>query len=377
LASFQMDMVAQGWLVYELTGSALALGWVAAGRSIAMLLFSLYGGVISDRVEKRDVLVWTRCARTLIHLGLTLLIATGAVRVWHVAAASVLSGIFIALVMPAERAIIPELVDQRALLNAISLSSVARGLMAILAAWMAGFLIEIMGVAGAYCVIVAFHLLTLLIVSRLPATGRRESLSHSVWHDFKEALRYIIHRPVLMALLGLALSTALFSRSYRTFMPKFAAEVMGFEAAGFGLLMSAPGMGSLIGSLVVASLGNFRGKGKLLLAAGVTLGVSLLLFANIHSFLPVLLFLALVGAASNTCIVTNDTLLQANSESEFRGRVISVYLTMWGLTPLGTLPAGAIADRLGVPFAISLQGALLIVTFLGMMFLQPKVRQLK
>ena len=377
MASFHMATVAQGWLVYELTGSALSLGWVAAGQNISMVLFSLYGGVISDRFEKRTVLVWGRVGRTLVHVALLLVVWMGVVQVWHVVIASVLTGVLIALSFPSERSIVPELVERRMLLNAESLNSVASGLVGIIGAGVAGLLIEIVGAAGAYGAVVAFHLLNLLFVTRLPVIGRRDSPSRSVLRDLRDALRYIRGRPVLVALLGLGLSAPLLSNSYRTFMPKFAVEVLGLEATGLGLLLAAPGVGSLICSLAVASLGDFRSKGKLLLGAGVVLGVSLVLFVNQRSLSIVLLFLALTGAAEITRMVSGSTLLQTYSGDQFRGRVISVSLMMWGLNPLGTLPAGAIADKMGVPFAVTLQGVLLVAVFLALGLLWPRIRRLE
>jgi predicted MFS family arabinose efflux permease len=378
LASYQMYLVAQGWLVYELTGSALSLGWVSSSRSIAMLLFSLYGGVICDRFEKRDILVWVRLARAVVHLGVAMLISVEAIRVWHLVASSLLAGVFLGLIMPAEQAIVSELVDRRTLLNAVSLNSIATGFMAMLAASAAGFLIERTGMAVAYYIVVAFHLLTLFVVAQLPTTGRSTSRSQSIWSDLQEGLRYLLHSPVLSALMGLVFSIVLFARPYNTFMPKFAREVMGFGATGFGLLAAAPGAGSLVSSLAVASLGDFRRKGKLLLASGMSLGVSLFLFVNVGALLlPVILFLALVGATTNICVVIQRTLLQAHAGDQFRGRVMGVYIMMAGLAPLGVLPAGTVADRLGVPFVVTLQGLLLGLIFLGMMVLRPEIRRLE
>lgn len=378
LASYQMYLVAQGWLVYELTGSALSLGWVSSSRSIAMLLFSLYGGVICDRFEKRDILVWVRLARAVVHLGVAVLISVGAIRIWHLVASSLLAGVFLGLIMPAEQAIVSELVDRRTLLNAVSLNSIATGFMGMLAAGGAGFLIERTGMSAAYYIVVAFHLLTLFVVAQLPTTGQSTSRAHSIWSDLQEGLRYLLHSPVLLALVSLAFSIVLFARPYNTFMPKFAREVMGLGATGFGLLAAAPGAGSLISSLAIASLGDFRRKGKLLLASGMSLGVSLFLFVNVGALLlPVILFLALVGATTNICVVIQRTLLQAHAGDQFRGRVMGVYIMMAGLAPLGVLPAGTVADRLGVPFVVTLQGLLLGLIFLGMIFFRPEIRRLE
>jgi Na+/melibiose symporter-like transporter len=249
--------------------------------------------------------------------------------------------------------------------------------MGILAAWVAGFTIDAIGVGGVYYAIVGFHVLTALVVAQLPSIVADRSTVNSVWADLVEGVRYVFRQRALVPLLALALAVVLFGRPYRTLMPKFAKDVMGFEAAGLGLLMAAPEVGSLVSSLAVASLGDFRGKGKLLLAAGVALGASLLLYAHVQALALVLLFLALVGAASNISQVTSQTLVQSGSTDRFQGRMMSVYMVLGGLTPLGTMPAGVIADRLGVPAAVGIEGVLLVLIFAGMAAWGARVRRME
>ena len=376
-ATFQMGGLAQGWLVYQLTGSAFALGWVGSGWSISTLLLSLYGGAVADRIEKRDLLIWARLAMILNTLAIGLLISTGLIRIWHLVINSFFSGVIFSFMMPAGQAIVSELVDREALLNAVSLNSVGMGLMGIFSASLAGYLVEAVGVQGAYYAMAGFYLMALFSLTKLPRTGRGERSQTSVWTDLLEGVRYIGSHPSLLALLGLVLVRVLFGMSYRTFMPKFSQETMGMDASGLGLLMAATGVGGLVSSLVTASLGDFHGKGKLLLGSGLLMGGSLFLFANTSSLAPVLVFLGLVGAASNACMVANNTLLQTNSQERLRGRVMSVYMMMWGLMPLATVPGGAIADRMGVPFVISLQGGLMALIFLSLGLLWPRMRGLE
>jgi MFS family permease len=376
-ATFQMGTIAQGWLVYALTGSAFALGWVGAGWSISTLLLSLYGGAVADRVEKRDLLIWARLGMIGNTLAIAILIATGAIQLWHLVINSLLSGVLFSFMMPAGQAIVSEIVDREALLNAVSLNSVGMGLMGILSAWLAGFLVESTGVQGAYYAMAGFYVTALLSLVKLPRTGARQQSHTSLWADLREGVLYIRAHPALLGLLGLTLARVLFGMPYRTFMPKFAQDVMAMDASGLGVLMAAPGAGALISSLVTASLGDFQGKGKLLLVSGVVMGGSLFLFANTTSLTLALLFLGLVGAAGNACMVTNNTLLQANSHDRLRGRVMSVMMMMWGLMPLGTLPAGALADAMGVPFVIGLEGGLLILVFLSLGLWRPRMRNLE
>jgi MFS family permease len=372
-----MGTVAQGWLVYDLTGSAFALGWVSSGWAISSLILSLYGGAVADRVDKRDLLVWTRLAMLLNTLVLAVLISTGAVRLWHLVANSLLSGVLFSFMMPASQAILSDLVDQETLLNAVSLSSVGMGLMGIFSATVAGYLIQATGVDGAYYAMAGFYLIALYALTRIPRAGREEPSLTSVWADLWEGVRYMRAHAVIPSLLGLTMAWTLLGMAYRTFMPKYAQDVMGMDASGLGILMAAPGVGGLISSLTTASLGDFRGKGRMLTVAGVLFGASLIAFANMPYLVPVLLLLVLIGATSNACMVSTNCLLQTQAEERMRGRVMSVYMMTWGLMPLGTVPAGALADRAGVSLVVTLQGALLTVIFVGVALFWPRLRRLE
>ena len=378
-ATFQMGSVAQGWLVYELTGSAFALGWVGAGWAVSALLLSLYGGAVADRVNKRDLLIWIRFGVALSMLSIALVISAGAIRLWHLAATALLHGVLFSFMMPASQAFLSDLVGQETLLNAVSLNAVGMGLMGIISATVAGYLVELLGVASTYYVMAGLYLVAVYSVTRIPRTRVRdeERSPTTVWADLREGVRYIRSHAVLPSLLGLTVILAVLAVPYNTLMPKYAQDVMGMDASGLGMLMAAPGVGGLVSSLATASLGDFRGKGKLLLASGLAFGVSLLLFASVPRLAAVLLFLGLIGAASNACMVANNTLLQVNTKDELRGRVMSVYMMTWGLVPLGTIPAGAIADRMGVPFVLSVAGGLVALVFVGVGLLSPRVRRLE
>jgi MFS family permease len=375
-ATFEMSGVAQGWLVYELTGSALALGWVGSGWSVATLLLSLYGGVLCDRANKRTVLLWTRSAMGLNALIVGLLISFRAIRVWHLAASSLLTGVLFAFLMPAQQSIIADLMDSRTLLNAMALDAIGMGLMGIFCASLAGVMIETVGAQSVYYAMAAFYGLALFSSSRLRYAGRRSTATGSVWHDAKEGLYALLHSSALMGIMVLTLVRVLLAMPYRTLMPKYSEEVLGFGATGLGLLLSMPGLGATAGSLAVASMGDFRGKGKLFLASGTMMGLCLVFFSAARSLPLIFALLVLVGAAGNICMVANTTLLQANTAAAVRGRVMSIYLMLWGLTPLGTLPAGAIADRVGVPVVVASQGVLVMLAFAAMFCARQGVRRM-
>lgn len=376
-ATMQMGGVGQGWLVYEITGSALALGWVSAGWSISNSILSPWGGVISDRIEKRQLLLWVRGAMAVSSLALTALVASGAVEVWHLAVYSLFRGVLFAIMMPAQNAYLAQLVDRRTLLNAVSLNSVGMGLAGIFAAPLAGYLIDTVGIGAVYLGISLLYVVVFLTLFKLPRTGTTDPGTRSVWSDIYDGAKYIRVCPVLIPLLALVFARGFLAMPYRTLMPKYAQDVMGMDASGLGILSAAPGAGSLISSLVLASLGDFQRKGKLMLVAGVVMGLALVAFANTQVFALVLVLLAVVGAMGNICMVTNRTLLQMNCDSAYLGRVMSAYMMMFGLTQLGTVPAGAVADRFGVPVVITAQGALFALVFVVVWLIMPRLRKLE
>ena len=375
-AAFQMSSVAQGWLVFELTGSALALSWVSTAGSASMFFLSAYGGILCDRLPKRDLLVWTRLGATTMTLVITVLIATGAIQMWHLAVSALLTGTFYAFMMPAQQTIVSDLVDRDALLNAVSLNSISMGITGIFAASLAGVLIGVVGVEGVYALMVVTYVIALLAILKLPRIIPKSTVCRSVWADLSDGARYLAGHPLLIALLMVTLFRVILLMPYRTFMPKFSSDVMGFDSSGLGLLMAAPGAGSLISALVVASLGNLRGKAKLLIGSGLVAGMALIGFGNARSLAPALLFLALIGAASTAAMIANNTLLQTGADPAYRGRVMSVYMMMWGLTPLGTLPGGAVADQVGVPIVIIAQGALLIAALLAVVLFRRRILEM-
>jgi len=376
-ATFQMGMIARGWLIYDLTGSALALGWVSSGWGISILALSLFGGVVADRVRKRNVLVASQVAMGMVTLAMGLLIAADLIQVWHLFVGSVAAGVIFAFQMPSNDSFIAQIVDRETLLNASSLSSVAMSLMGIVGAPVAGVLLGRIGVAGVYFLQVPLYAFIVFFLLRLPLTPPSGGERTSVLQELAEGLRYIRARMVVVILLVITLSRVLLGMPYQTFLPVFAEDVFGMGASGLGLLQAAVGTGAMVGSLGVASLGDFRRKGGLLLAAGLALGGALLLFAHAPSFNLALAALILVGAAGNVCMVTNFTLLQTSVSDEVRGRVLSMAMWLWGFSPLGTVPSGALADRWGAPLTVALQGGLLALFFMSIGLRQPSFRALE
>jgi MFS family permease len=380
LASFsaqQMHLIVRGWLVYDLTDSALALGLVSAAAGVPILLFSLYGGVIVDRVDKRKLLIVTQALTAMATLTIAVLISMGAIALWHLIIAAIANGLILSFDLPGRQAIIPQLVGQRQIMNAVALGSGATNLTRVIAPALGGVLVGVMGIDGVYYLIVTCYVASAAFLLTMPAllTPTRDSRA-TVRSDLIEGLRYIRRSPILPALLAMAIVPIAFGMPYMMLMPVFAVDVLNVGASGLGYLMAAAGIGALTGSFLVASLGDFKHKGALLLVASASFGVFLILFANSNYFYIALFFLLGVGMANSIYMTTNNTLLQINTEDRMRGRVMSLYMMTIGLLPIAVLPASAIAESLGVSIAVGAGGAILLIFTLAMTLLRPTLRRL-
>jgi MFS family permease len=375
--TFQLSSVAQGWIVYQITGSAFALSWVSAGWSLSSLLLSLFGGALCDRMEKRTIMLWTRIAMLVNSLVIGLLLSLDTIQIWHLAASSLFTGILFAFLMPASQAIVAELVDRETLVNAVSLNTVGMGLMGIICASLAGVLIEQVGAAGVYHVMAAFYLGAAFTITRLPNTGVCQSSTRSVWGDLLDGVRYIRLEQMLLVVLGIALVRVIFVMPYRTLLPAFARDNLHMGAAGLGWLSSATSVGTVTSSLWICALGDVPNKGRWLLWGGILTGVVMILFVAVPWAPAAFFFIALVGAGNSICMVMNNALLQKNSDPAYRGRVMSVYMMLWGLTPLGTLPGGAIADVVGVGWVVAGQGLIVIGLLILFALLKPALKSME
>lgn len=375
-ATMQMVGVGQGWLVYEITGSALALGWVTSGWSITNALLSPFAGVLSDRVDKRTLLIWVWVLLGLTTLATALLIRLDLIAVWHLTGFALFRGALFAVLMPAQNAYLGQLVDSKTLLNAVALNSIGMGLAGIFSAPAAGWLIDTVGAGVVFVVITALYGVVLATVLPLPRSGTTDSGARSVAADLTDGLRYVRASSALIPLLAVVFLRGLLAMPYATLMPKYAEDVMGLDASGLGILVAAPGVGSLVSSLVMASMGDYQRKGRLMLASGVALGIALALFANTRVFILVLVVLAIVGAANNISMVTNQTLLQSAADGPYLGRVMSFVMMTFGIAQLGTIPVGSFADRFGVPQVLAVLGAALAGAIALIWALVPRVKKL-
>src|SRR5881396_446042 len=341
-----MQNVAQGWLVLELTNSPFYVGLVSALGSLGVLLLTLYGGVIVDRTNKHRLVILTQSLSMLPACALAWLVWTRAVAVWQVAALAAFLGVVNAFDIPARQAFIVDLVGKEDLMNAIALNSSAFNAARVVGPAVAGVVIGALGVGVCFLLNGVSYLAVIggLLAMRLPpyvADPRRGS----AWAGLSEAVAFIRSDRRIWTVVVLMAVFSIFGFPYLVMMPVFARDVLHRGATGYGVMMTAVGIGALIGALGVALLGRYIRKGPTLIAAGCAFGVLLVAFALSKVYLLSIGLLALTGG---TMIVNN----------QLRGRVMGFYAFVFvGLAPLGSFQMGALAERIGTPAAVALGGA--------------------
>jgi MFS family permease len=373
----QMGVVAQGWLVYTLTDSALSLGLISAAWGVPLVLFSLFGGMVADRMPKRNLIIVTQGAVCFLSLIMAVLVTTGLVRYWHLILGSVLSGTIMAFSLPARQAFISEVVGQWELLNAIALNSAVMNVCRIFSPALAGILLKLIGIPGVYWIIFTSYSLGAIFLTRIrskavpperPIISKRKQLL--------SGLHYVRGQAILLILMVIAFVALIVGSPYQMLMPVFARDVFKAGGTGLGLLFSADGSGALIGSSLVSALGNFKHKGKLMLTGGMVFSIFLILFSQSGSLKAACLFLLLASVGGSILSMLTITLVMSNTPKDLVGRVMSLYMITWGLMPLGMLPAGALAEVFGAPIVVSTGGAILLIFLVIMAISQPRLKRL-
>jgi MFS family permease len=356
-----MTTTAQGWLVYQLTGSKALLGIVAAAASAPMLLFATYGGWIADRYPKRAVVVCTQISSMLLSLAMAALVWTKVVQPWHIIALAVLGGITMAFDMPARQSFVIEMTSREDLMNAISLNSSAFNCARIVGPSIAGLLMAHISIAACFlCDGLSFlPVIAGLLMMRLPKKQTQIASSGGALAQALEGFRYVWGHRRVLTILSLFTVVGIFGWSYSVLMPAFAHDVLHLGANGYGLLMAGSGVGALAAALTVASAGHLLPTRRMALGGVWIFSSALVLFAFTPNLYLGVILLALVGFGLVLYFSTSNTVLQSIVPDEMRGRVMGIWaLIFGGMIPLGSLEAGLLADAIGTPATMAI-GALI------------------
>jgi predicted MFS family arabinose efflux permease len=372
-----MQIVAQGWLIYRLSHSAflLALDQFLAG--IPIFLFSLIGGVVADRIERRKILLMSQYIQMASAGTLTILIVMGLQHVWPILCLSFVSGFAQAFGGPAYSALIPTLVDREDMPNAIALNSIQFNLAVTVGPALAGITLARFGEKWCFGLNALSFLAPIISLSLITARYLPEKSSESMFLSLKQGIRFVRQQGSMEALIVLAFCMTALSMPMRTYIPVFVKDIFHRGPETYGNLLSLMGVGSICGSLTVAGIGNMRNKGRFALSMLILLGAGIAGF-SLSKFLPVsYAMLVLVGASMMAVFATVTSLVQLITTNEMRGRVMSVYNCAFrGGMPMGNLLSGWLVPMFTAPIVLGVNGMVLVVVAIYFLLVQRRVAAL-
>ena len=372
-----MQIVAQGWLIYRLSHSAFLLALDQFLGGIPIFLFTLIGGVVADRIERRKVLLASQYIQMASAATLTVLVATGRVHIWHILCLSFVAGFAQAFGGPAYSALIPTLVDREDMPNAIALNSIQFNLAVTIGPALAGQALAKLGETwcfGLNALSFVAPITTLMIIRPpfLPPTT-----TESILTSLKQGIRFVRRQGSMEALIVLAFCMTALAMPMRTYLPVFVKDIFRRGPETYGNLLSLMGIGSICGSLGVASLGNMRNKGRFAITTLICLGAAIAVFAHSTSLHLSYSMLMIVGASMMAVFATVTSLVQLITTNEMRGRVMSVYNCAFrGGMPMGNLVSGWLVPLFSAPKVLGVNGVLLILMAMYFLLIQRRVASL-
>ena len=371
-----MQGIAQGWLLFELTSSPFYLGLFSSLRMVMLLSFFILGGIMSDRIDRRKVMLAIQWISALTALGLAVLVSTHAIRVWHIFVLGAITSTTWAFEQPVRQALLPQLVKREDLVNALALNALTWNGAGLLGPSLVGMSVPYIGIDGCFYVNVVSYLAVIgaLLRMNVPALNHAEGRS-SVLQSLRDAFGYVRGERIIMTFLSVSAIFNIFGRSYITLLPVFAKDVLRLGASGFGFISAGPGLGTIIGSLTLATLGRVEAKRSRMVTILIAFSACLFAFALSGDAGLAFGFLVAVGTLSTVFETLMNTSIQLRVEEAFRGRVSGFYgLTGGGLREFGGMQAGFVAEWTSAPIAIS-AGAV-VLAIVGYMFLGSRLRNL-
>lgn len=373
--------VAQRWLAQELTGSPLSVGFIGFMGSVPVLLFSLPGGVLADRIDRVKLIVGSRGLSAIFAVIIGVLVALRIIQLWHVGLAAFAFGTMAAMELPGRQALFPSLVPKEELMHAIAIYSGVWSSSTILGPAIAGWVIVQLGIEGCYFLTMALYLAAITAFWQLRRYVRNDTAGEtgeSPWTALVGGLRYIAASPTLLGLLLLSLVLSVFGMTvYQALLPSFAANVLQGDASVFGLLLTFSGIGSLSANILLAVKAHIEHKGRYIVTVVLVFGASVVVLSLSTSLAFAAPFVVLGGIMSAGFMTLSTTLIQSSVSEEMRGRVMSAYMLTWGMSAFGSLLMGFIGSTLSVPVAIAIGGALVMTLCAAILFKVPEIARLQ
>jgi predicted MFS family arabinose efflux permease len=372
-----MQIVAQGWLIYRLSHSAFLLALDQFLGGIPIFLFSLIGGVVADRVERRKILLASQYVQMFSAAVLTLLVTTGLVHVWQILCLSFVSGFAQAFGAPAYSALIPTLVDKEDMPNAIALNSIQFNVAVMVGPALAGLVLGKLGEKWCFGLNALSFLAPIVSLSIITTRFLPVKTTETMFSSLKQGIQFTRKQGSMEALIVLAFCMTALGMPMRTYIPVFVKDIYHRGPETYGNLLALMGLGSILGSLSIATAGNMRRKGLVALGALFCLGAGISGFALSKSLPLSGAILVLVGASMMAVFATVNSLVQLIVTNEMRGRVMSVYnFAFRGGMPLGNLLSGWLVPLFTAPVVLGVNGLLLIMLALYFLLVQRRVAAL-
>ncbi len=371
-----MLMVAQGWLVLELTDSPLSLGLVWATRLAPSLFLGVVAGTVADRVNRRNLLVLSFVVRGVCATALGLLVTFGLVQLWHIFLIAFVNGVAMVFSLPSQQSLAIDIVRSEGAMNAISLNAMGMRVVGIVGGAAAGLVIELFGLDWPFYVMALSCLAGIAILSQVRGVDREViKRGQSTWGTYLEGLKLITTNQIVLVILLVTMVGEILGFSYMVLLPVFARDILEVGPMGLGAFNTATSIGGLMAGLSLASLGNYPNKGKLMLGIFLSFGVFLVLFSQSPWFPVSLVLLTMIGAMAAGLDAMGHTMLMLNVSEEQRGRAMGVWMTGIGFGPVGSIAIGAVASTLGAPLAVTINGLLIVIAFFLLLLFVPRLRQ--
>ena len=365
-AGYWLQQVVVGWLAYEITQSAFWTSLALGLDALPILLAGPVGGVLVDNFDRRKLLAFIYGYQAIVTTTFAGIVLTGNLEAWHIFAFIFFMGLAWVVSDPARMSLIPNIVPRKNLINAFALSSMAFSVTRLVAPALGGVLIAVAGPGPTLALEAALQIcaISVALCLRVVRSDRPVLRLPTVFSELREGVRYVLREPVLIGLFTLtAMPALLVMPSIQGLMPVYAAEVFNVDAKGLGVLMSAVGAGSTLGTFVLASKGDIGAKNVVLLVSMSVLTLATAVFSINVFFHTAYLNLMIISAAMMTFFSVSSAVIQSKVSDEYRGRVAGLYMLTWGLFPFGSLGAGFLAERLGAPHATKIAAGAMLLLF--------------
>lgn len=380
-AALSMQIITMPLLMYRLTGSSAMLGIMALVGASPMIIFSLLGGAIADRVPKKQIIIIGLLASAVVSAGIGMSLSAGYINAdtpgswWILIASALMMGTVMGLMMPALQAAVAEIVTREKLMNAVALNTMGMNTLNMVAPGIAGFMIDALGFDAVYYTMAGLYILGAVFISFVPLIQKTATAGSHILGEIREGFGYILKDRLIFIVLTFSLAATVLSMPYQQLLPIYVDDILKVGATGMGVIMSVSGGGALAGSIVLASLPNKR-RGLMLLASGLVSGVALIVFSFSSTWILSLTFIVFIGLGQTFRMTIGSTLLQTYAAPDYRGRVMSIFSMQWGLMSICTFVAGVVAEVLPVQWILGVLAMLLVVvSTLSIIFL-PGTRRL-